>query len=125
MHQLVQQGDWQGANEIRKELNLPVRPHKIRALAKNIIRSLADRQAIDEAINNDDYRAWVKAMNGQGEELNVINEGNFSQYIEAYKLIESGRSQMEQGMTAMKGLGLHKGMPMIHKFFPITDDQEE
>lgn len=123
MYQLVQQGDYQGANEIRKELNLPVRPQKVRALAKNIIRSLADREAIDQAIKNNDYQAWVKAINGQGEELSVINESNWSQYVDAQNLIMAGRDQMQQGMDMLKDLGLKQGQgwPGNHQMPPVTE----
>lgn len=66
---------------------------------------IAKTDAIKTALTNNDYTAWVtaeKALNANSPLLSKINSTNFSQYVEAYKLIG-------QASTIMTSLGINKG----------------
>lgn len=67
----------------------------------------SDRQAIMEALDNSDYQTWYNLVKEtkRGEEiLQVINETNFAQYVEAHKLMQNG--DKEGAKEIMDELGI-------------------
>ena len=60
--------------------------------------------AMIEAMNNNDYQAWSELMADRGRVTQVINEDNFSRFVEAHQLAHSG--DLEGADTIRKELGL-------------------
>lgn len=70
------------------------------------------RTAIDTAIENGDYQAWVTAMGDKDSEvMQKINEDNFARFAEAHRLMVAGRDNMEQARAIMEDLGISRGGP--------------
>ena len=62
----------------------------------------ANRTAIETAINNGDYTAWLTAIGNNSKLTSKITADNFSEYAAAEKLIQ-------EGMTKLKALGVESG----------------
>ena len=60
--------------------------------------------AMKEAMENNDYEAWVGLMNGRGRVMQVINEENFAKFAEARRLAHSG--DLDGADEIRKELGL-------------------
>lgn len=62
----------------------------------------AKREAVESAIEANDYNAWVAAVGDNSPVLEKINQDNFGKFVEAHNLINQARD-------AMKELGLEQG----------------
>ena len=58
--------------------------------------------AMAKAFENNDYEAWKELMAGRGRASQVINEGNFARFAEAYRL---GNTAEANAIRAELGLG--------------------
>ncbi len=70
----------------------------------------ARRAAVQEALNNKDYNAWVSAVGEDCPMLEKINEDNFPRLVEAHELKQQAREIMEELGIEKKGFGkrMHK-----------------
>jgi len=70
------------------------------------------RDAIDKAITDNDYEAWVKLMENapnKAEMLNVITKDNFSTFAKAHLLKQEAKTKMEEADEILTGLGVING----------------
>lgn len=101
-HELMQAGDKEGAKSIMDELGIegPRGP-------RNGERGIFDQEkkaAVDLAIENNDYSAWVAAHKENAPVLEKINAENFSKLVEAHNLMKSG--DKESAKAIMDELGI-------------------
>jgi len=107
-HNLMQAGKekFEAAREIREELGL--KPgfaqqrgfgHQGKGLMKNI-----DHQAIKDALDNNDYNAFVAAVGDDCPFKDKITEENFSKMIEAHNLQKEGN--IDQAKEIMEEIGI-------------------
>ena len=68
---------------------------------------LARHEAIENAINNNDYNAWLKAVGSESQLAKNVSQEEFPVFIEAHKL-------MLQAQEKLKTIGLD-GMGMKNK----------
>ena len=61
------------------------------------------------AFQNNDYQAWKELMNGKGRVTELINEENFSRFVEAHKLALEGNTEEAEKIRQELGLGLGNG----------------
>ena len=105
-HNLMESGDKEGAKEIMESLGLD------EFFGKGPDGQMGDPeqfQAVKDALDNNDYQAWVDAISGtpKGDKmLEVINESNFDKLVEIHNL----RNQIQEistelGLPEMKGPG--------------------
>jgi hypothetical protein len=106
-HKLKEEGKFEESKKIMEELGLPMRN-------RGKMGNSEDRQALKEAISNNDYEAWKKLTEGRPIQ-EKINQDNFSQFVKAHELMENGnfeeaRKVMEE--LGWSGFGMHgpKGM---------------
>jgi hypothetical protein len=112
-HQLMQDGDREGAKAIMEELGINGMfggrgGHGEGGMGNNPEQN----QAVKDALTNNDYTAWKTAITAtpRGEEmLSVINESNFSRLVEAHNLMEQGRAIMDELGLPDRGKGMNKG----------------
>jgi hypothetical protein len=72
----------------------------------------AHRAEMDALLDAGDYDAWAEYVTeGErgGKILEVINEDNFDEFVEAHELMEIGRGYMEDAKELFEELGLEKG----------------
>lgn len=69
----------------------------------------AKRQAIEDALANNDYQAWVQAVGSDCPLLEKITADNFSRLVEAYQLKQQAGDLMGQARQIREQLGL-KGL---------------
>lgn len=68
-------------------------------------------EAMQTALNNNDYEAWKNLMQGKGRVTEVINEQNFSKFAEAHKLAEEGKFEQADAIRKELGLRTRDGQP--------------
>jgi hypothetical protein len=66
-------------------------------------------EAMQEAFDNVDYKAWSQMMAGRGRVSQVINELNFSEFVRARKLAQEGKLDEAKEVRASLGLGMGGG----------------
>lgn len=66
-------------------------------------------EAIQNALNANDYATWQNLMEGKGRIAEKINSDNFSKFAEANKLAQAGDIEGSQAIRAELGLGLRDG----------------
>ncbi len=66
-------------------------------------------EAMTKAFDSNDYNAWKELMNGRGRVTQVVNEGNFSRFAQAHKLMLEGKTEEAQKIRTELGLGLRDG----------------
>ncbi len=60
------------------------------------------QEAVQKALDNNDYQAWVAAVGSNNPMTEKITESNFTRFIEAHQL-------MKQAVGIMAELGIEKG----------------
>lgn len=78
-------------------------------IAMTATSALAFNPEVKNALDNNDYASWVEAVGetAHGDEmLNLINESNFDQLVEAHNLRENG--DMEGAHAIMEELGIEE-----------------
>ena len=66
-------------------------------------------QEMQMAFENNDFQAWSNLMQGKGKVIQVVNEGNFAQFVEAHNLAEEGKMDESKQIRTELGLGLGNG----------------
>ena len=69
------------------------------------------RQAILEAIENNDYEAWKSLMEekGKGKITEIITEENFAKFVEMHQLMQEGKYEEAKELRKELGLGIGRG----------------
>ncbi len=88
----------------------------------------ADMAAMQEALQNKDFEAWKKLMDGKGKISEVIDtQEKFNKFVEAHELMlekkfdEAKAIQEELGLSGMQGqfgMGMGLGRGMGNRFGP-------
>ena len=66
-------------------------------------------EAMMKAIETKDYQAWKELRNGRGRITQVINEDNFSDFIEMRELRLAGKTDEANQIREKLGLGMRDG----------------
>jgi len=66
-------------------------------------------EAMETIFENRDFNAWKEMMQGRGRVLDIVNEDNFSRFVEAHELAEEGKIDEARQIREELGLGLHNG----------------
>ncbi|MFA6995592.1 MAG: hypothetical protein WC249_04310 [Patescibacteria group bacterium] len=90
-YRLLQQGKVEEANIIKKQL----------ALKQNFAALAVKSQAIEAAIDGNNYTAWRAAV---GNSETKVDSSNFTAYVESYKLIRQGNLAVAQPLQRVIGL---------------------
>lgn len=69
-------------------------------------------ESVKQAIENNDYNAWVELMQDKGRITEVINQENFSQFAEMRRLRAEGKQAEADVIREELGLGMGKGQHM-------------
>lgn len=70
---------------------------------------------MQKAFSSNDFNAWKEQMNGRGRVTEVVNEQNFSRFVEMRKLMlekkydEANKIRAELGLGQGNGQGMHRG----------------
>lgn len=125
IHTLMQEGNIEEANELRKEMGIGGAPIMQRGkmmqgkMGKGACMgepmSAEDRDAIMQALNENDYDAWYSLMEGRPI-TEIINQDNFSQFVEIHNLMQSG--DFEAADQIREDLGLRPGPGFQHRNNP-------
>ena len=62
-------------------------------------------EAMQKALEGNDYNAWKELMNGRGRVTQVINEGNFTRFSEMHRLMLEGKYDDANKVREELGLG--------------------
>ena len=65
------------------------------------------RQAIETALANNDYQAWVQAVGADSDLASKITADNFPQLIQAYQLEKQAQDLMAQARQIREQLGIN------------------
>lgn len=102
VHGLMQAGDYKGAKALKQELGLERGPRMgfgmkgIRSMHKGKFFNPEKREAIETALDNNDYNAWLEAVGEDCPMTEKINEDNFSRLVEVHNLRQQAREIMEE-----------------------------
>lgn len=116
-HNLMKEGDFEGAKAIREELGFPVKPngkHKMKHSTLKLRTPGGNGQkgeikaVIIEAIEAGDYSAWKEAI-GDKPITEQISEDDFGQFVEMHNLIKAG--EREGAKAIADELGIKKKIP--------------
>jgi hypothetical protein len=72
-------------------------------------------EQMQKAFDGNDFNAWKEQMNGRGRVSQVVNEQNFSRFVEMRKLMlekkydEANQIRKELGLGQGNGQGMGKG----------------
>ena len=70
----------------------------------------ARQEAMQEAIDSQDYAAWAELHNGRGRITEVVTEENFDRFIAMHDLMMAGDKEGAQEIREELGLGQgHRG----------------
>lgn len=108
MHKLVKEGNFKKANQLRKELgmNFPMRPESLKKGRKAQPR--VNREAMMQAIENNDYQAYNVAVAGT-KMGGLVTEENFPKFVQMHNLLKEGR------IEEARALSEELGMPVVRK----------
>ncbi|RJQ33573.1 hypothetical protein C4566_03445 [Candidatus Parcubacteria bacterium] len=68
-------------------------------------------EAVQTALENNDYQAWKEAMNSQPRITDYVTEDNFDKFVEMHNLMLAGDREAAEQIRAELGLpGQGKGM---------------
>ncbi len=66
-------------------------------------------QAMQQALENNDYNAWQNLHQGKGRISEVINESNFSKFVQMHQLRIEGKTDEANQIRSELGPGLNNG----------------
>jgi len=72
-------------------------------------------EAMQEAIDNEDYTAWVDLHQGKGRVAEVVTEENFDRFIDMHDLMMAGDKEGAQEIREELGLGQGKMGRGMHR----------
>ena len=84
-------------------------------------RSPERHSEIMEAMDGNDYEAWSKLMENRGRITEIVNEENFSKFVEIRKLDQEGEHEganairEELGLRIQDGARLERGKGMMNE----------
>jgi len=101
-HELRKEGDKEAAREVIMEAGIDMDTmHAVREAMQNHRQEM--RSAIDEAVANEDYQAFLEAVEGSPIADIVTSEADFERFSEAHELREAG--DKEAAHEIMEDLG--------------------
>ena len=103
-HDLMQNGDKDAAMEIKNELGELGFGSKYKKGGKF---DPEKREAVINALDNNDYNAWKEAV-GQ-ERASEVTEDEFPRLIESHNLMNEGKEKFEQAKEIREDIGLKSG----------------
>lgn len=62
------------------------------------------REAMEEAVENNDYNAWKELVPERGKMADIITEENFKKFSDMHKLAEAGKTDEAKAMAQELGL---------------------
>jgi hypothetical protein len=74
----------------------------------NMEQRKAKFEAINTALKNNNYKAWVLAVGSDSDQVKTITEEKFPRLIEAYNLEQEARANLDEAKNIRKALGLKK-----------------
>lgn len=66
----------------------------------------AKRQAIESALEANDYQAWVVAVGADSEQAKIITSDKFPQLLQAHQLQQEAKTKFEEARQIREQLGL-------------------
>lgn len=63
-------------------------------------------QAIEQAINNQDYQSWRELMADRGRVTKIVTAQNFNKFAEAHRLALNGQTEAARQIRTELGLGV-------------------
>ncbi len=114
MHNLIKEGDFAAADEIREELGLLKKPQRKEECEskkgmQELKHSWQNMEDAREALKDNNYFAWRKAV-GDSLVAERITEENFLKLVKSYNLMQSG--DFEGAKEIRKELGFPIGRDM-------------
>lgn len=108
LEQARQAGDFEAARVIEEELGLPERMGQREGLGQGqkMFRDDVQHQVIEEAINNNDYQAWLDLQPEGSRMTELINQDNFSKLVAIHQAMEDNDWQTAKQLK--EELGLYK-----------------
>lgn len=104
MHNLMQAGDKEGAKLIREELQLEGEGFGFGKFQQREKR-IGNNEAIQTALENNDFEAWVAAHPADCPMAESLTEENFSRMLEVHSLMEAGDRKGAQKLKKDIGFG--------------------
>lgn len=111
IHDLMKEGKTEEAKQLREDLDMPSKGHRLRGAGKGEMRGI-----IMKAVKDNDFEAWKAAMEdnvvNKLEELEgKINKDTFNKLVEAHQAMESGDRESAREIREEIGfpLGPHGG----------------
>jgi hypothetical protein len=116
MHNLIKEGKFEEAKEIREELGLQNFRGNGNKFNMNFNkRMIAKNQEAREAIENNDFQAWLNAIPENCPARENITEDNFSKLIEAHNLMLEGKFEEAKEIREELGLKIRGGNRMMNR----------
>jgi len=113
IYNLKQEGKYEEAREIWQELGIEKAGKKGDTHYKGHKGKIGffsgELEVVEEAIENNDYEAWLQAVGEDSKIAGMITEENFPQFVEMHELMEEGNHEEalkikeELGMLGRKG----------------------
>lgn len=66
-----------------------------------------DNQPVREALDNNNYTEWLKAVGTDSKIAGIIDSSNFSRYVEAHTLMQEARVKTEEARAIFEELGVN------------------
>lgn len=104
-----------------------INPHNIKKLVKwqeKAEQRDAKFTAVQTALANNDYQAWLEAVGADSDQAKVITAEKFPQLVSAYKLEQEGRAKMDEARKIRQDLGLNPEPGRRHGPLPPTASQD-
>lgn len=99
VHELMQAGDYEGAKALKQEMGLIKKGagmHFDKGMHRGKFFNSEKREAVQSALDNNDYNAWLEAVGEDSPMADKINEDNFSRLVEAHNLMQQAQEIMEE-----------------------------
>lgn len=71
--------------------------------------STEHHEAMEQALEGNNYEAWKNLMDGRGRVTQVINKDNFAKFAQIHELMEEGKIAEAQKICQELGLGMRDG----------------
>ena len=91
------------AKALRDELGLPAKKREMRGL-NGKGQGPGMNEEVKAALDNNDFQAWLKAVGDKNPQKDIINEQNFSKFVEAHKLMQADKFEDAQKIFDELGL---------------------